>query len=79
MKEIEYKLNNLATARSRLEKLRAAESILDDRYFESIYENLEKCKKPLMIEINRLEKEILTKCEKAHHVEHERKSEDEDF
>ena len=78
MKEIEYKLNNLATARARLEKLRAAESVLDDRYFESIRDNLEKCKKPLMIEINRLEKDILTKLEKTHRSE-PKEEEYEDF
>lgn len=78
MNEFEYKLNNLATARTRLEKLRAAELVLDDRYFEPIRDNLEKSKKPLMIEINRLEKEILTKLEKTHRSE-QKKEEYEDF
>ena len=78
MTDFEYKLNNLAIARARLEKLRSAELILDDRYFESILDNLEKCKKPLLIEINRLEKDILTKIEKTHRSE-PKKEEVEEF
>ena len=78
MNDNEYKLNNLAVARTRLEKLRAAEAVLDDRYFEAIRDTLEKAKKPLMIEISRLEKDILTKIEKTHRSE-PKKEEVEEF
>ena len=79
MNDNEYKLNNLAVARTRLEKLRAAEAVLDDRYFESIRDTLEKAKKPLMIEISRLEKDILSKLDKPHRSEPKKEEYEEDF